>query len=141
MRRSTALAATLALALGAAPQALGAADDPAAEVEAWKLDRDQRLRRPDGWLTLVGLWWLAEGDNAVGSGGEGVVRGSGRVEPVAELEALVPQAGLRQSRIHRLQVHYHRRIVLREAIAVAVRRPERLGHPDGRVAPDRRRSH
>lgn len=74
MRRSTALAATLALALGVAAQALGTAEDPAAEVEAWKLDRDQRLRRPDGWLTLVGLWWLAEGDNAVGSSGDAVVR-------------------------------------------------------------------
>jgi len=74
MRRCTALAVAAILALVAAPAAPAAAGDPVAEVEAWKQDRDQRLRRPDGWLTLVGLWWLAEGDNAVGAAADAVVR-------------------------------------------------------------------
>ena len=40
----------------------------AAEVASWRADRDARLRRKDGWLTLAGLFWLRSGDNAVGSG-------------------------------------------------------------------------
>ncbi|MGH9382173.1 MAG: DUF1684 domain-containing protein [Thermoanaerobaculia bacterium] len=38
-----------------------------AEVAAWREQRDARLRRPDGWLSLAGLFWLSEGDNSVGS--------------------------------------------------------------------------
>ena len=41
--------------------------DPKAEYDKWRSDRDQRLRREDGWLTLVGLHWLKEGDNTLGS--------------------------------------------------------------------------
>jgi uncharacterized protein (DUF1684 family) len=37
------------------------------EVERWRADRDTRLRSPDGWLSLVGLSWLQEGDNLVGT--------------------------------------------------------------------------
>ncbi len=36
-------------------------------VAAWKQNRFERLQRPDGWLTLVGLGWLKEGDNSIGS--------------------------------------------------------------------------
>ena len=41
--------------------------DPRAEYDKWRADRDQRLRREDGWLTLVGLHWLKEGGNTLGS--------------------------------------------------------------------------
>ncbi|HUP46503.1 MAG TPA: DUF1684 domain-containing protein [Thermoanaerobaculia bacterium] len=47
-----------------------AALDPAvhqAEVEKWQKNRDERLRREDGWLTLVGLHWLEPGPNTIGS--------------------------------------------------------------------------
>ena len=37
------------------------------EVEAWKAEREARLRQPDGWLSLVGLEWLEEGSNTIGS--------------------------------------------------------------------------
>ena len=37
------------------------------EIEQWRAAREQRLRAPDGWLTLIGLFWLEEGANAVGS--------------------------------------------------------------------------
>jgi uncharacterized protein (DUF1684 family) len=83
MRRTAVIALTVVAfaALAAAPAAPlpaaaapAAAGDPVAEVEAWKQERDQRLRRPDGWLTLVGLWWLADGDNAVGSAADATVR-------------------------------------------------------------------
>lgn len=33
----------------------------------WRTARTARLAGPEGWLTLVGLHWLSEGENAVGS--------------------------------------------------------------------------
>ncbi len=50
----------------AAPPAPAPADH-AEQVDAWKQNRDKRLRAEDGWLTLVGLHWLREGDNTFGS--------------------------------------------------------------------------
>lgn len=38
------------------------------EIVAWQHHRDQGLRSPNGWLTLVGLFWLKAGDNTIGSG-------------------------------------------------------------------------
>jgi uncharacterized protein (DUF1684 family) len=38
-----------------------------AEVEKWRADRIARLTADDGWLTVVGLSWLKEGNNAVGA--------------------------------------------------------------------------
>jgi uncharacterized protein (DUF1684 family) len=40
--------------------------DYVAKIEAWKSRRDESLRQPDGWLTLVGLFWLEEGTNSFG---------------------------------------------------------------------------
>jgi uncharacterized protein (DUF1684 family) len=37
------------------------------EIEEWRAHRLARLTRDDGWLTLVGLHWLKEGANTVGS--------------------------------------------------------------------------
>lgn len=37
------------------------------EIEAWRAKRTEGLRRPDGWLTLAGLFWLEEGENRLGS--------------------------------------------------------------------------
>jgi uncharacterized protein (DUF1684 family) len=39
----------------------------AAEIETWRARRVARLTAPDGWLSVVGLFWLEDGDNAVGS--------------------------------------------------------------------------
>ena len=36
-------------------------------VEAWRKERLTRLTEEFGWLTLVGLHWLKEGDNHIGS--------------------------------------------------------------------------
>ncbi|MBX5481717.1 MAG: DUF1684 domain-containing protein [Myxococcaceae bacterium] len=38
-----------------------------AEEDAWHAQRIARLTAEDGWLTLVGLHWLEEGDNTAGS--------------------------------------------------------------------------
>ena len=37
------------------------------EIETWRKQRQARLIAPDGWTTLVGLHWLKEGENPVGS--------------------------------------------------------------------------
>ena len=37
------------------------------EIAAWQKDRDKGLRDENGWLTLVGLFWLDEGENKIGS--------------------------------------------------------------------------
>jgi uncharacterized protein (DUF1684 family) len=38
-----------------------------AEWESWRARRLENLRREDGWLSLIGLFWLQEGENSVGS--------------------------------------------------------------------------
>lgn len=40
----------------------------AEEVEQWKSERLASLKGEDGWLSLVGLHWLKEGENKFGSG-------------------------------------------------------------------------
>ena len=37
------------------------------ELEAWKQSRLERLKAENGWLNLVGLYWLQEGENRFGS--------------------------------------------------------------------------
>lgn len=37
-------------------------------VRDWQQQRDKSLRSENGWLTLVGLFWLKPGDNTIGSG-------------------------------------------------------------------------
>lgn len=39
-----------------------------ADVMEWRENRKKRLQSEDGWLTLVGLHWLREGENRLGSG-------------------------------------------------------------------------
>jgi uncharacterized protein len=65
---------TLAILLsGVAP---AAADGPAApgsdayrqEIAGWRQERAANLTKDDSWLTLVGLFWLQEGANGIGSG-------------------------------------------------------------------------
>src|SRR5947209_6783325 len=36
-------------------------------IRAWQEHREKGLRSPNGWLTLVGLFWLKPGDNTIGS--------------------------------------------------------------------------
>jgi uncharacterized protein (DUF1684 family) len=54
------------MVVGAGPSS----PDPAEhrrDIETWKERRIASLKREDGWLTLVGLYWLDKGDNSVGS--------------------------------------------------------------------------
>jgi uncharacterized protein (DUF1684 family) len=47
---------------GAAPGA-----DYTRQIENWRAQRVERLKAPGGWLSLIGLHWLKEGKNTVGS--------------------------------------------------------------------------
>lgn len=81
-----ALAALLVLSLGACRQAatpesrtaaagLPAQEEATPEKQAahaqefatFRQEREGRLKQPGSWLTLVGLYWLHEGDNSAGS--------------------------------------------------------------------------
>ncbi|MEZ4836410.1 MAG: hypothetical protein R2873_31195 [Caldilineaceae bacterium] len=39
----------------------------AAALEEWRTQRIAELRRPDGWLSLAGLFWLSAGRSSFGS--------------------------------------------------------------------------
>jgi hypothetical protein len=54
------------------------------EIEAFRKDRETGLRQEDGWFTLVGLFWLAEGRNRFGSDpGNTVILPEGKSPAVA----------------------------------------------------------
>ena len=61
--------------------------DPAAytkEIEAWRKERVEGLKKEDGWLTLVGLYWLKPGENRFGSDpGNPVILPKGKAPGVA----------------------------------------------------------
>jgi uncharacterized protein len=38
------------------------------EIKQWHQNRIERLKQENGWLNLVGLYWLKEGENTFGSG-------------------------------------------------------------------------
>jgi uncharacterized protein (DUF1684 family) len=75
--RVAASALLLLASLGACRQAPPPPAAPAAptpehvqEVEQWRARRDARLRAEDGWLSLVGLFWLQPGESRFGSAAE-----------------------------------------------------------------------
>lgn len=43
-----------------------AADDYVQVLEGWRARRTENLRKPDGWLSLVGLHWLSPGEHRLG---------------------------------------------------------------------------
>ncbi len=62
--------AAFLLALISGVATVSAAEAPstyAHEIEQWRAARVARLTAPDGWLSLIGLEWLHEGANRVGS--------------------------------------------------------------------------
>lgn len=54
------------VALGAEPKA-PVAPDYRAEILAWRAQRLEELKAPDGYLNLVGLYWLEPGTSRIGS--------------------------------------------------------------------------
>ncbi len=47
--------------------------DYSTRLEDWRQTRRAELTAPEGWLSLVGLFWLKEGDNRIGSGSDNEV--------------------------------------------------------------------
>lgn len=41
--------------------------DYTAQIQTWRAQRVERLKAPDGWLSLIGLHWLKDGKNRIGS--------------------------------------------------------------------------
>jgi uncharacterized protein len=74
-----------------APQAAaeptpGVSADYRQEIEAWRKEREAGLREEDSWFSLVGLFWLREGENRFGSGVENtVILPEGKAPEVAGL--------------------------------------------------------
>jgi hypothetical protein len=63
-------ALTFAIAMLLPYPSLNAASDDSAwqtELESWRAQRAKNLQAPEGWLSLIGLAWLKEGDNPFGS--------------------------------------------------------------------------
>ncbi len=54
---------------GAQPQA-----DWRQDLEKWKREREQNLKKPFGWLSLVGMEWLHKGSNTIGSAADNRIR-------------------------------------------------------------------
>lgn len=43
------------------------ANDYSAQLDAWKTKRRAALTAPNGWLNIIGRWWLSEGTVSIGS--------------------------------------------------------------------------
>jgi uncharacterized protein len=56
-------------------------EEHAATVIEWWAARDERLRDPNGWLTLVGLHWLSPGENTFGADASNDIQLTGRDVP------------------------------------------------------------
>ena len=61
------LAMAWVFTMTATPEASSAAMDLEAQTQAWHRRRLERLQADDGWLTLVNLHWLDEGETVAGS--------------------------------------------------------------------------
>jgi uncharacterized protein len=64
----------LGAVLASAPAARAASPDYVHEIEGWRAKREEGLRAPDGWLSVVGLHWLREGTSTVGSAEDSDIR-------------------------------------------------------------------
>src|SRR5882672_2026656 len=65
------------------------------EIQKWQNDRLISLTKEDGWLTLVGLFWLNEGENKFGSDPQNAV-----VLPKDKAPALAGSLWLEKGRVH-----------------------------------------
>jgi uncharacterized protein (DUF1684 family) len=78
MKRIVTLTAIVVLSL--VTFTFGATDSPATpdswqrDLLAWREKRAANLQMPDGWLSLIGLEWLKEGDNSVGSASDNKIQ-------------------------------------------------------------------
>jgi uncharacterized protein (DUF1684 family) len=59
--------ALVAAGIGLSQAGAGAAPTYAEQIQKWRHERVERLTKPTGWLSLVGLDWLKDGTNKLGS--------------------------------------------------------------------------
>ena len=64
---AVAVAGAAIAALACRPQRSPAEESYVRSIETWRAGRIARLTKPDGWLSLAGLFWLQPGANTVGS--------------------------------------------------------------------------
>src|SRR5580698_9438306 len=70
------LASTCLVSIAAGKDAK-ASDDQASwqqDLLAWRAKRATGLQAPEGWLSLIALGWLKEGDNSFGTAGDSRVQ-------------------------------------------------------------------
>lgn len=119
-------------------------EDYAATTQTWRQEMENKLRAPNGWLALAGLFWLHEGVNLVGSDPAADVRlptGTaspilGRIE-VDGSEAVLHVTGNDPTRVRGAPVHRVALVPdvddaptfvdLEELRLVLIRRGQRLG--------------
>jgi uncharacterized protein (DUF1684 family) len=74
-------------------------------IRAWQKHRDAGLRSADGWLALVGLFWLKPGDNTIGSADsndfvlpkDSAPAQSGRLQLAGSIVAFIDPSGSRKT--------------------------------------------
>jgi uncharacterized protein len=59
------------------------------ELLAWRAQHTSDLQKPDGWLSLIGLDWLQEGDNSVGAAADNKIHLPASGPPYAAVLRLV----------------------------------------------------
>ena len=98
---------TAVVILSAVSFTFGAADSAATpdswqrDLLAWREKRATNLQTPEGWLSLIGLEWLKEGENSVGSAADNKIQiakapahlGVVRLEKGGALRLLAPSGG------------------------------------------------
>src|SRR6202163_5125319 len=75
-----ALAATFSQSLAAGSNDKSADDQNPwrRDLLAWRAQRATNLQAPEGWLSLIALGWLKEGDNSIGSAEDSRVQIAGK---------------------------------------------------------------
>lgn len=81
-----------------------------ADIEAWRKARVERLTAPEGWLSLVGLHWLPEGDHAVGSGEGNSIRLAAGPERLGDLRVRGKDVWFRADRSAPILIHQSARV-------------------------------
>jgi uncharacterized protein (DUF1684 family) len=81
MGRRFLLVALLLAVVPSSSLAAGSSTDQSSwrsELLAWRAHRTERLQAPDGWLSLVALDWLEEGDSSLGSAPDNRIQIAGK---------------------------------------------------------------
>ncbi len=67
MFKTTVLLAAMIATAASTPATAASSDEYTRQIEAWRMQRAERLQAPTGWLSLIGLEWLKSGRNTIGS--------------------------------------------------------------------------